>query len=91
MQAWTPPVDRNGDRLPHGIGWFVQTYNGGRLVWQFGVGDNASSSMIISAPERGLTLFLLANSDGLAPPFDLCARDLTLAPFAPLFPLFFLP
>ncbi len=83
--AWTPPLDGNGQPLPHGYGWFVQNYNGGRLVWQFGVGDHASSSMIISAPERGLTLILLANSDGLARPFDLSAGDIMVSPFARLF------
>ena len=61
---------RNGQPLPHAYGWFVQTYNGEPIVWQFGVSDNASSSMIISVPRRGLTLILLANSSGLARPFD---------------------
>ena len=83
--AWTPPTDANGQPLPHAYGWFVQTYNGGRLVWQFGVGDNASSSMIVSVPQRGLTLILLANSQGLARPFDLSAGDVTVSPFARLF------
>ena len=83
--AWTAPADGNGQPLPHGYGWFVQNYNGGRLVWQFGVSDNASSSMIIMVPDRGLTLILLANSQGLARPFDLAAGDLTVSPFARLF------
>src|SRR5207244_13318432 len=26
--AWTAPADRNGQKLPHGMGWFVQSYNG---------------------------------------------------------------
>jgi CubicO group peptidase (beta-lactamase class C family) len=83
--AWTPPTDAGGQPLPHAYGWFVQSYNGGRLVWQYGVGGNASSSMIISVPERGLTLILLANSQGLARPFDLSAGDITVSPFARLF------
>ncbi len=83
--AWTPPTGANGQPLPHAYGWFVQTYNGGPIVWQFGVSDNASSSMIISLPQRGLTLILLANSAGLARPFDLSAGDVTVSPFARLF------
>jgi CubicO group peptidase (beta-lactamase class C family) len=83
--AWTPPVDRKGQRLPHGLGWFVQTYNGEPIVWQFGVSDNASSSMIVTAPRRGLTLILVANSSGLARPFSLEAGDLTVSPFARVF------
>ena len=34
--AWSTPV-ANGEPLPHGIGWFVQTYNGEKVVWQFGM------------------------------------------------------
>ena len=83
--AWAAPVDRNGQRLPHGIGWFVQSYNGEPIVWQFGVSDNGSSSMILTAPFRGLTLILLANSSGLARPFSLEAGNVTVSPFARLF------
>jgi len=51
--AWTPPNDASGHPLPHGYGWFVQVYNGEPIVWQFGVSDNASSSMVITrAPPR---------------------------------------
>jgi len=83
--AWTPPLGANGKPLPHGYCWFVQTYRGGPIVWQFGVSDNASSSMILTVPQRGLTLILLANSSGLARPFDLSAGDVTVSPFARLF------
>ena len=68
---FTPPTGANGQPLPHAFGWFVQDYNGERLVWQFGVSDNASSSMIIMVPRRGVTLIMLANSQGLARPFSL--------------------
>jgi CubicO group peptidase (beta-lactamase class C family) len=83
--AWTPPNDADGNPLPHAYGWFVQNYNGGKIVWQFGVSDNASSSMIMMLPQRGITLILLANSQGLARPFDLSAGDVTVSPFARLF------
>lgn len=83
--AWTPPLDANGQQLPHGLGWFVQTYGRERIVWQFGVGDNQSSSMMITIPRRGLTLILLANSQGLVRPFPLAAGDVTVSPFARLF------
>ena len=83
--AWTPPNDVNGHPLPHAYGWFVQTYNGEPIVWQFGVSDNASSSMVITAPRRGMTLILVANSDGLTRPSALSAGDVTVSPFARLF------
>jgi CubicO group peptidase (beta-lactamase class C family) len=83
--AWTPPVDRSGNRLPHGLGWFIQTYNGEKIVWQFGQGDSASSSLMLTVPARGLTLILAANSDGLAKSFNLAAGDVTISPFARVF------
>jgi CubicO group peptidase (beta-lactamase class C family) len=83
--ALTPPTGAGGQPLPHAYGWFVQTAGGEPVVWQFGVSDNASSSMILMLPRRGLTLILLANSQGLARPFPLSAGDVTVSPFARLF------
>ena len=88
--AWTPPNDSSGRPLPHAYGWFVQAFNGERIVWHFGVSDNASSSLVISVPRRGLTLILLANSPGLARPLALSAGDVTVSPFARLFLSIFL-
>ena len=83
--AWRAPLDQQGRPLPHGIGWFVQTYNGELIAWQIGVSENASSSLIVTVPGRGLTLILLANSDRLVKPFALTAGDLTSSPFGRLF------
>ncbi|HZR23347.1 MAG TPA: serine hydrolase domain-containing protein [Vicinamibacterales bacterium] len=85
LTAWTAPLNLSGPALPHGIGWFVQTYQGEPVVWQFGVADNASSSMVVTLPRRGLTFIVLANSSGLAQSFNLAAGDLTSSPFARLF------
>lgn len=82
--AWTAPVGANGQPLPHGQGWFVQAYNGEPIVWQYGEGA-ASSSMMIAAPRRGLTLILLANSAGLVRSMNLAAGDVTVSPFARVF------
>jgi hypothetical protein len=41
--------------------------------------------MIVTLPRRGLTLILLANSQGLARPFSLAAGDATVSPFVRLF------
>jgi CubicO group peptidase (beta-lactamase class C family) len=83
--SWTPPTDGSGRSLPHAIGWFVQSANGEPLVWQFGVSDAGSSSMILMLPRRGLTLIMLANSNGLARPFSLAAGDAMVSPFVRLF------
>jgi CubicO group peptidase (beta-lactamase class C family) len=82
--AWTAAVSR-GVTLPTGMGWFVQQHNGQTLVWQYGQIDGAYSSMIIKVPARGITLILLANSDGLTAPFALEKGDATTSPFAQLF------
>ena len=85
-RAGVAGADRHaGRRLPHGLGWFVQSYNGETIAWQFGVTDNGSSSLWVTVPGRGLTLILLANSSGLGRPFNLAAGDLTVSPFARLF------
>ncbi len=83
--AWRPPSARNGRRLPHGVGWFVQSYNGQPIVWQFGVAENGSSSLVVTMPGPGLTLILLANSNGLVKPFPLAAGDVTASPFGKVF------
>ncbi len=85
MAAWRAPLDRSGRPLPHGLGWFVQSYNGETIAWQFGVSDNASSALVMTAPARGLTLILMANSDVLVKPFAPTAGDVTVSPFAQLF------
>ena len=83
--AWQAPVGAKGQRLPHGLGWFVQNFNGQPVVWQFGTGDNGSSSLLVTLPARGLTVILLANSNGLAKTSpSLSAGDLTASPFGRL-------
>ncbi len=82
--AWTPPLGANGAPLPHGVGWFAQSYNGEPIVWQFGE-SNVSSSMVIIAPRRSLTVIMLANSAGLTRGLNLAAGDLTTSPFARVF------
>jgi CubicO group peptidase (beta-lactamase class C family) len=83
--ARRPPLDSNGRPLPHGLGWFVQAYKGETIVWQFGLTPNASSALVIMVPARGITLVLLANSDGLTKPFALATGDVTASPFVRLF------
>jgi CubicO group peptidase (beta-lactamase class C family) len=80
--AWTPAQGNGGAPLPTGLGWFVQSYRGVPLVWQYGVVANAYSGMILKIPSRRVTLILLANSDGLAIPYQLEAGDVTRSPFA---------
>ncbi len=82
---WTNQRAGDDAVLPTGLGWFVQSYNGVKVVWHFGLQRDAGSSLLVKVPERNLTLVLLANSDGLVAPFDLAQGDLTRSWFARLF------
>lgn len=84
-QAWHPAIGHRGLPVPTGLGWFVQSYRGQRVVWHFGVVPNAYSSLIIKLPERKLTLILLANTDRMNTPFLLHQGDVTRSLFATLF------
>jgi CubicO group peptidase (beta-lactamase class C family) len=86
-EAWMTPVGANRQRLPHGHGWFVQTYNNVPVVWQFGVGDNGSSSLMVMLPAQKTTMILLANSSGLGKtqPKPLSSGDVTVSLFAQVF------
>jgi CubicO group peptidase (beta-lactamase class C family) len=77
--AWNPPAGK-----PHGMGWFVQGYNGEKVVWAFGQ-STGSSSLAVILPTRSMTLILLANSDGLSKGFGLENGDLNASPFGKLF------
>jgi CubicO group peptidase (beta-lactamase class C family) len=86
-RAWEPVGS-----MPTGLGWFVQRHvaagalKGERVVWHFGLARDAYSSLFIKVPGRGLTLILLANSDGLAgPPYNLADGNLSSNLFASLF------
>ena len=80
--AWTPAITSANTQAPTGLGWFVQSYRGTPVVWQYGVVGNAYSALIVKVPARRATMILLANSDGLAVPFQLEAGDVTRSPFA---------
>jgi CubicO group peptidase (beta-lactamase class C family) len=80
-RAFTPPLSTKGERLPYGLGWFVQDWNGLTLVWHYGLWTG-TSTLIVKVPERRLTFIVLANSDGLSRPFGLGGGDLLRSPFA---------
>jgi CubicO group peptidase (beta-lactamase class C family) len=88
--AWTNVTTSRGAALPMGLGWFVQTYNGERLIWQLGNVRDAGSSLLLKVPGRNLTLILLANGDGLAPAEALTTGDITTSLYVKLFLKLFL-
>jgi len=88
--AWNPVVTPAGFVpagfvSPMGLGWFVQSHRGQRVVWHFGNIGNAYSSLLLKLPDQKITFILLANSDGLSASFQLPAGDVTKSLFATLF------
>jgi CubicO group peptidase (beta-lactamase class C family) len=83
--AWSNTSGANGVPLPTGLGWFVQSYGGERVVWQYGQIDDAYGSLMIRLPARRTTFILLANSSALNAPFELHQGDVTRSLFATLF------
>jgi CubicO group peptidase (beta-lactamase class C family) len=90
QQAWTQ-VTAGGAALPTGLGWFVQNYNNQAIVWQFGMVEGGYSSLVVKVPNRGITLIMLANSDGLSAPFGLENGDIQKSLFAQTFLKLFVP
>jgi CubicO group peptidase (beta-lactamase class C family) len=84
-QIWTNATSAVRGPLPTGLGWFVQSYKGERLVWHFGYAPGAFSSLILKVPGRNMTFIALANSDDLGAPSSLANGDVTWSVFAKLF------
>jgi CubicO group peptidase (beta-lactamase class C family) len=80
--AFTAAKSSNGKVLPYGMGWFVQSRKGVKILWHYGW-DRANSSLIIKVPDREVTFVLLGNSEALSRKFDLGQdEDVTRSPFA---------
>jgi CubicO group peptidase (beta-lactamase class C family) len=84
LMAWTPFRLASGRDAPYGLGWFVQSTVAGRAVWHYGQWPTFSS-LILKLLDRGMTLILLANSDGLSGRFPLASGDVAVSPFAQAF------
>ena len=83
--AWNPARNRSGAPTPMGVGWFVQSHRGQKVVWHFGNIPNAYSALVVRLPAYDLTFILLANSDRLAGPYQLQQGDVTKSLFGALF------
>jgi CubicO group peptidase (beta-lactamase class C family) len=87
-KMWSNQVFRINNQdlvMPTGLGWFVTTESGERLVWTFGHIADASSALIVKMPSKKLTLILLANSGGLAQDYNLENASVTASPFVKVF------
>ncbi len=84
-QMWTSAMSNSGQTLPYGLGWFVQPYQGLKLVWHYGNLPDLYSALLLKIPGKRITLILLANSDALSSPFTLGKGDVVRSAFACLF------
>lgn len=84
-EMWRAGRSPSGAVLPYGIGWFVQEVDGRRTVWHTGLWEKAYSALYLKLPDEGLTLILLANSEGLNWGNPLDQATLERSPFAAAF------
>lgn len=82
---WTASRDPTGRALPYGLGWFVAAWGEEPAFWHTGLWEGAYSALYLKAPDRGLTLILLANSDGLGWSTGLDEARLDRSPFVRAF------
>ena len=69
-QMWTPANDSEGNPMPYAYGWYVQSWKEHRLVWHGGWWPDAYAGLLLKAPDDGLALVALSNSDGLRHEID---------------------
>jgi len=62
------------------LGWFVQNYQGLKIIWHYGLW-NTNASLIIKIPEKDIAFIILANHNNLTLPFSLGAGDVTTSVF----------
>ncbi len=82
---WTSAKTLSGETLPQGLGWFVQDYEGEKVVWQFGESVPSVSALYIKIMDDETTFIALANTDRLCAGYDLAAGDVTASPFGKVF------
>jgi CubicO group peptidase (beta-lactamase class C family) len=59
----------NRSDLNYGLGWYVQDFEGLRLLWHSGRWPPSTSALFLKIPEKNLTFIVLANTDNLTVPF----------------------
>lgn len=64
-KMWTPAKESDGRPASYAYGWWAQDWKGHRLVWHGGWWPDAYAGFLLKAPDDGLTLVALGNTDGL--------------------------
>ncbi|MEM9839661.1 MAG: serine hydrolase domain-containing protein [Pseudomonadota bacterium] len=85
-EMWTPMIDADGQPAPYAHGWFVQNWEGHRLVWHGGWWPDAYAGLLLKAPDDGWALIALGNTDGIRHDIDtLTQAQIEKAPLAAKF------
>jgi hypothetical protein len=68
---FAPAYSTHGGRqdLQYGLGWYVQDFDGLRLLWHTGRWPPSTAALYLKVPEENLTFIVLANTDNLTVPF----------------------
>jgi len=77
--------NKEGKKLPYGLGWFVQDEPAPKIVWHYGWFPPTVSALYVKVPERKLTFVMLANSDGISANMPWTAEGVRGSPIARLF------
>ena len=84
-RMWTPPLGDNGQPAAYAYGWWVQDWQGHKLVWHGGWWPEAYAGLLLKAPENGWTLIALGNTDGIHWDSTLYKAEVEKSPLAAKF------
>ena len=66
----SPSIEIDGPDKTYGLGWYVQTEQGVRLEWHYGLAV-AHSALILRVPDMGLTFVAVANTSRLTGAYNM--------------------
>ncbi len=75
---------RTTDQM-YGLGWFIQDYEGTRIIWHNGHWPPSVSALYLKVPDMGLSFMVLANTPNLSRPFPLGDGDVLTSALAVTF------
>lgn len=84
-QMFTPTTTSKGEVLPYGLGWFVEEWEGTKVVWHYGWFPPTVSALYVKVPGQQLTFIILTNCDGLSVGVSWTAEGVRASPFVRLF------
>lgn len=74
-----------GEALPYGLGWFVEEWEGMKVVWHYGWFPPTVSGLYVKVLRENLAFIILSNCDGLSAGVAWSTLGLRASPFARLF------